>query len=146
MCEHCSAPGAVQRRVNSPFDRVLAVCYCNGPTDGFLRCRACGLAHSFRLLGGDADWDRFVVCVRPLGVRFDALVKGAPGAPWWPVWWLQGEDALWGEALLAGVVEGRGPGCESVAVGNDLLGRLDVWAPAPGLEIDDWMSHFGLTS
>ena len=82
-------PGA-----KSPFSKLVALGYYDGPTAGVLQCEVCGTAYRFEMLDIDPDWDEgldvriFILSQLYPGV-FEALIEICEnffGIPDWPVW------------------------------------------------------------
>ena len=76
------------------FDRVVALGYYDGPTEGVLSCGACGSNYVFRMCGWDPDEDDVRVFeLRPVGNgSLDSVMEifahvGPPRSPVWrPLW------------------------------------------------------------
>ena len=76
------------------FDRVIALGYYDGPTEGVLSCGACGKNYVFRMCGWDPDDDDVRVFeLRPVGnSSLDSVLEifahvGPPRSPvWLPLW------------------------------------------------------------
>jgi hypothetical protein len=74
----------------SPFSKILALGFYDGPTSGVLQCRQCGAVHRFDML----DWteDHNVRVFRLALLPADALERcvralcGYSPPPRWPVW------------------------------------------------------------
>ena len=84
----------------SPFSKIVAFGYSDGPTTGVVRCAACSEGYRFDLLTTDVDgtynhasWDRgdelrvYTLSPLPDGA-FDRIVAmlSTAEAPKWPVW------------------------------------------------------------
>jgi hypothetical protein len=79
-----SPPGS-----RSPFSRILALGFYDGPTAGILQCGTCGAVYRFDML----DWDDnqevrvFRLAALPPGSLEEAIrVFEKAGPPRWPVW------------------------------------------------------------
>jgi hypothetical protein len=74
----------------SPFDRVIALGWYDGPTEGPVRCGACGQVYRFDLLDSvDADREIRLYSVAPVPAdTMDRLVDVLSPfmTPSWPMW------------------------------------------------------------
>jgi hypothetical protein len=76
-------------RAKSPFAKVIAFGYYDGPTLGLVQCAACARAYHFVLLDSDAGRDLRIFGLAPLpATSFERLVEALSRhqAPHWPVW------------------------------------------------------------
>lgn len=143
----CRRLVGILRGVPSPFSRLVATGYYDGPTAGVVECDACKTVYSFHKLDWDDQQDVRVFSLSPIvGARLDDLVR-APGAsqPKWPAWVL---FAVGGTAdLAAHVDELRGSASpeEFIVATEDLLRRLEVWRPVGLGTHEDWFRELELT-
>jgi hypothetical protein len=74
----------------SPFDRVIALGWYDGPTEGLVRCGACGRTYRFDLLDSvDEDLGIRLYSIAPVPAdTMDRLVDvlSAFMTPSWPMW------------------------------------------------------------
>lgn len=135
------------RHFASPIERVLALGYYDGPTEGVLRCGS-GEVYRFELLAWDDETqDLRVFALAPLPpTAWDQLVEVACRSqlPHWPLWmphW-QGQmrepiDHIWKQA---------GPVAWVVATEN-LLGEILAARPVSPDEVErvtEWGSYLSL--
>jgi hypothetical protein len=73
----------------SPFAKIIALGFYDGPTSGILQCRTCGRVYGFDML----DWDEghgvriFRLALLPPDALDRCVSALAPyGPPQWPVW------------------------------------------------------------
>ena len=138
----------VVRRVPSPFARLVATGYYDGPTEGLVECGTCGTTYSFHKLDWDDQQDLRVFSLAPLaplasqGLEDLANASGAPPAKW-PSWVLADETSA---GLAAKVDELRGSAFpeEFVVATEDLLREIDVWRPVGLGPHGDWFSELAL--
>jgi hypothetical protein len=75
--------------VPSPFTRIIALDFYDGPTGGVLQCAACGAVYQFDMLDWDDDHAVRVIRLASLPPgSLEACVQalGQPEPPRWPVW------------------------------------------------------------
>lgn len=133
------------RDVRSPFSRLIAVGYYDGPTDGVVECGWCKATYWFEKLDWD-DWQNVrVFSIAPVvcdGLDDLANISGA-AAPRWPSWALVGaikpEFSAKLEALRQSATERA-----FVVATRDLLVRLDVWRPFGLGAHGDWFTELAL--
>jgi hypothetical protein len=84
----CWHPGTLPHGP-SPFTRIVALGFYDGPTSGVVECLTCGSAYKFDML----DWDDthevriFRLALLPPGALAECVQALAPvGPPHWPVW------------------------------------------------------------
>ena len=56
-----------------PFERVIAIGYYDGPTEGFTACSQCGQGYSFYMMDWDDKQDVRVFGLSPLDITLDAI-------------------------------------------------------------------------
>jgi hypothetical protein len=117
--------------LKSPFTKVIAVRYYDGPLEGFLDHRDWSQACVFRLL----DWDRVTdVRVFEIARVEDLEFEEAVGLlfrdrrPTWPVWVLPSSLRDRGELLVDQCFE-RARAVATITTG-DLLGNILQWETA----------------
>jgi len=135
----------VVRRVPSPFVRLLATGYYDGPTEGLVECGTCGTTYSFHKLDWDDQQDLRIFSLSPVGGRRLEDLAHAPSAPppRWPNWVLADEGSA---DFAANVDELRGSASpeEFIVATEDLLREFAIWRPV-GLGVQrDWFSELGL--
>ena len=96
----CGRPIAAWRGTASPFAKIIALGFDDGPSTGVVLCQGCSGAYRFELIAIDVDgtfdhaaWDRgeelrvFSLAPLPEG-SFDRIVAAlaAIEAPRWPTW------------------------------------------------------------
>lgn len=69
VCEHVRGthPSA------SPFFRLLATGYYDGPTDGFVECNVCRQAYAFHMLDWDDEQDVRIFGLAPVRESFESI-------------------------------------------------------------------------
>ena len=136
-------PGVV-RRVRSPFARLIATGYCDGPTQGLIECGACRTVYAFEMLDCDDGQDVRVFSLASVAGTLEELAeRAAPLPPGWPVWVLVGQAAMAFGAHLEQVRQSATVG-EFVVATSDLLGELLVWAPLGQGTSGNWFVELGL--
>jgi len=133
----------------SPFQKIVAFGYYDGPTSGVLQCADCGSAYVFEMLQWDEDQDVRVFALAPLstatfGRVVDALSVAEP--PRWPVWVPAGSvDAAVQEEVDDNLV-GAGP--IQFVVAAERLDREILAAEAVDhatqSQVTDWLSFLHL--
>ena len=99
----CCAMLPNSSRSDSPFDQVIALGYCDGPSEGFLHCGGCGREFHFRLLDrleespGEDETRIFGLSGLPGGTiaSFSTAMEpfGRPEGPFWvPKWSFPSEE------------------------------------------------------
>ncbi len=84
----CKKPAELMD-VPSPFSRILALGFYDGPTSGVLQCSTCSAVYKFDMLDWDDDHEVRIFRLAP--VPPDSLdrcvsILAAAGPPRWPVW------------------------------------------------------------
>ena len=84
----CQNPAALTN-AHSPFSKILALGFYDGPTSGVLQCATCSSVYKFDML--DWDDDHRVRIFRLAALPGDSLTECVkaleqPEAPHWPVW------------------------------------------------------------
>jgi hypothetical protein len=99
------------RNVKSPFTKIIATHYYDGPTQGFVEHVDWIEACVFQLLDWDRETDlRVYEIARMAGTSFDEVVAELfeDKRPTWPIWVLQGPSKGRGEQLVdVGFQRGR---------------------------------------
>lgn len=86
---HCCQNPAELRNVRSPFSRIIALGFYDGPTSGVLQCETCQTAYRFDLLDWNDDHDVRVfrlAALPPQAFAECVQVLAQAGPPRWPVW------------------------------------------------------------
>jgi hypothetical protein len=130
----------------SPFSRVIATGYYDGPTDGVVECRACSTLYSFRTLDWDSQQDMRIFALAPIPGRSmsDFTCTGTEATrPTWPVWILgdRGTEEIAGAVQVARMA--ASPDAFVIATEN-LLGSIEVWRPVGLTPAVDWFAELGL--
>jgi len=102
MSDHvfCCKDTLSAENAHSPFSRIIAFDYYDGPTSGVIQCKQCLDAYKFEMLAWDEGQDVRVFSLALLPSHtFTRLMKAlAPlGSPSWPVWvpvWEYQTDSL----------------------------------------------------
>lgn len=138
--------GARQR---SPFTRILALGYYDGPTEGLLECGPGGQVFRFRLLAWEPDTqDLRIFELAPFPATAFEELAGAFAAveqPRWPVW-VPGWQKEMGPATER-VLAQTGPVAWVIATDN-LRGEILAARQATAEQlagVTDWPSFLGLT-
>jgi hypothetical protein len=124
------APVSV-RHLRSPFSKVIATRYYDGPMEGFLGHREWAQACVFQLL----DWDREtdlrvyeIARVEDLGFEDLVALLFQERLPTWPVWVLPSGARDRGEQLLDECFARARP--VATVTTRDLFGDIALWDPA----------------
>ncbi len=118
------------RRSASPFDRIVALGFCDGPTEGFLRCRECPREYVFRYLdvreeaSGEGELRAFGLSEIPAGsiAEFEAAMSpfDSPRSPYWvPRWSLPSEEDRETMEVLLNRLMARGASCGLIFVAEE---------------------------
>ena len=134
------------RRVVSPFVRLIATDYYDGPTEGIIECGACSRVYSFRKLDWDQGQDVRIFALSPIPgcaiSEFEARAAGEVVSKW-PSWVLMEETETEIAATVDGIRDMASP-AEFIVATEDLLSLIEAWRPV-GLSDDvDWFSELGL--
>jgi hypothetical protein len=117
--------------VKSPFTKVIATRYYDGPMEGFLGHRDWQQACVFQLLDWDRETDlRVYEIARVEDLEFEQVVAllFQERLPTWPVWVLPSGARERGERLLDECFARARP-VATVTTG-DLFGDVALWTPA----------------
>lgn len=138
----------------SPFARIVALGYYDGPTSGVAECEHCPESYRFDMLAWDVQQDVRVYSLSALPPNSVAeLVKciPAPNPPHWPVWvptWRFGsrEKEEETQRQVARVLSRAGPVLFVIA-SEDLAAsilRAKQATPDDLTSVTDWFSFVGL--
>jgi len=119
------------RHLQSPFTKVIATRYYDGPMEGFLGHRDWKQACVFRLLDWDRDSDvRVYEIARVEDLAFEDVVATLfqDRLPTWPVWVLPSAARERGEQLVDQCF-GRARPVATITT-RDLFGDIALWDPA----------------
>jgi|GEM_PF-3559395 len=132
--------------VPSPFSRIVATDYYDGPTDGLIECRVCSTIYSFRKL----DWDEMqnvrIFSLSPVAGHFIADIEehlGGETRPRWPVWVIGSESSTAVLKVVDDLLGGASP-AEFVVATQNLLGTIEIWRPIGSFEHVDWFRELNL--
>lgn len=134
-------------RVPSPFSRLVATGYYDGPTEGLLECGTCATIYSFKMLDWDHSQDLRVFALSPVsGHTLQEVERGAVAAvtPHWPVWVLAGPATDKIAAVVEQIRSTAAPE-EFVVATTNLLGSIEAWRPVGLKGPVDWFRELGLT-
>jgi hypothetical protein len=119
------------RHLKSPFTKVIATRYYDGPMEGFLAHSDWQQACVFQLL----DWDREtdmrvyeIARVEDLGFEEAVALLFQERMPTWPVWVLPTADRERGEQLVDECFARARP--VATITTRDLFGDIALWDPA----------------
>jgi hypothetical protein len=160
MCNEipCCSELIDQRTLRSPFSRIIALGWYDGPTAGLLQCGACSREYRFELLDelfdGEDEQDLRVYSLAPLVsgsvTRLtDALSRyELPRIPIWVPHWEFPTEAEKSELdrLSDQILDGAGPP-ELVIATPDLSETIvatKTVTPEDLVQITDWFSYLGL--
>jgi hypothetical protein len=143
-------------RVKSPFARVIALGYYDGPTSGLVQCAECERAYRFDLLGWDEGQDVRIYGLAPLpATSFDRLVDALSRyqAPGWPVWvplWQfpSGSDREALDGLTRQIIDAAAPTEFAIAtedIAGAILGGKAV-TPEDVARIKGWFSFLDIAA
>jgi len=132
--------------VPSPFARLIATGYYDGPTDGLVECATCSTIYSFRKLDWDNQQDTRIFSLSPIpghSIAEFADSKTGGVAPTWPVWVLADRET---EGVASAVDEMRRAASpeEFIVATEDLLGTIAAWRPVGLIGEVDWFAELGL--
>lgn len=123
------------RDIPSPFDRLVATGYYDGPTDGLVECGTCGRLYAFEKIDWDDGQNLRIFSLAPVGGSFADIEDHASVKPGWPTWILNADGEVGELVQQASASSSR---AEFVVASRDLLKVVEVWSPAglqPGV---DW--------
>ena len=152
MTRQCCASRSSTRDVASPFRRLIATGYYDGPTEGFVECGTCGTVFAFRTLDWDGGQDVRIFALRELSAAtMDSLVtrigNETGDQPRWPVWVVPPpkERSPVASEGHESVREGR----HLILAARDLTRTILVWASGDNASRDeetrvDWFKELGL--
>jgi hypothetical protein len=144
MVQCCRSIVGLVRQVASPFSRLIATGFYDGPTNGLVECSTCKMTYSFERLDWDDQQDLRVFSLAPAcpgGLDGVAQAEGAP-TPKWPIWVLGDAQGGFG-ATVDAFVTSAAP-VEFVVATHDLLGTIEIWRPVGLGEHPDWFVELGL--
>ena len=132
----------VVRLVSSPFTRLIATGYYDGPTEGLIECGTCRTTYSFHKLDWDDQQDVRVFSISPImGRGLEELIQNeAVLEPKWPNWVLADEAP--GE--FGGKVEDLRRSAapeEFIVVTESLLRQITLWRPVGLGAPRDWVKE-----
>jgi hypothetical protein len=119
------------RHLKSPFRKVIATQYYDGPVRGFLNHSDWLQACVFQLLDWDRETDlRVYEIARVEDLAFEDVVGSlfADRLPTWPVWVLPSQARARGEQLVEECFERARP--VATVTARDLLGDITLWDAA----------------
>ena len=123
----CCADLLGQRGVVSPFSKIIAFGYYDGPTSGVAQCSECSSAYRFDIVGWDERQDVRVYMLAPLskGVFMEIVnILSESDLPKWPVWVPRWDFASRkNEALTNAKIEGL---LSSAGTGKYVLSTEDI--------------------
>lgn len=130
MSQKPESPKA-RRHVSSPFHKVIATRYYDGPLAGFVAHRDWPHAGLFQLIDWDRETDvRVYEIARVEALSFEEVVEALfrDRRPTWPVWVLPSGVRERGEALL----DEQSLTAQPIAMltTRDLFGDIMLWEPA----------------
>jgi hypothetical protein len=134
------------RQVPSPFVRVVATGYYDGPTDGLVECGSCGTLYEFCKLDWDEGQDMRIFSLAPVpGRTLSEIEQSASGrvTPTRPTWVLTGEFDKEIEVVVQSIVAAASD-AEFVIATENLLSTIEVWRPVGFLGDLDWFVELGL--
>jgi len=120
-----------QAQLKSPFTKVIATHYYDGPVEGFLGHRDWLQACVFRLMDWDRETDlRVYEIARVEDLPFEEVVSRLfqDRLPQWPVWVLPSTVRERGERLLDDCFARARP--VATITTRDLFGDIAAWDPA----------------
>jgi hypothetical protein len=130
MSQQPESPKA-RRHVSSPFHKVIATRYYDGPLAGFVAHRDWPYAGLFQLIDWDRETDvRVYEIARVEALSFEEVVEVLfrDRRPTWPVWVLPSGVRERGEALLEEHSRTARP--IAMLTTRDLFGDIMLWEPA----------------
>jgi hypothetical protein len=135
-------------RFPSPFERILALGYYDGPTEGLVQEATHGAVYAFRMLAWDhetQDLRIYALSPLPSETLTDLIAAYASyQAPHWPCWvpaWQQELEPPTSAALQ------RASPPSWIVVTEDLLGEILAARAVSGRNLDhvtDWNAFLGL--
>ena len=134
----------------SPFAKMIALGYYDGPTAGIVQCRSCATAYKFDLLMWDEYQDRRIFTLAELPPHALATIVNILSpytSPTWPVWvplWqfpAEADTNTVNSQIENMLQQAKPPGC--IIACSDLLGTImrAKCVTAPDLAIvTDWFT------
>ena len=141
----CRFTIGVVRDVPSPFSRIVATGFYDGPTDGLVECGACRSIYVFEKLDWDDQQDIRVFSLSPVvcdeldGLMESVVVYGGI----LPIWVVPADVPADFRRRLEVVMRSAAP-AEFVVAGQSLLRKLEVWRPIGMGNTIDWFSELSL--
>ena len=142
----------------SPFTRVLALGYYDGPTNGLAQCGEDGPVYKFDLLDElynpeGLDLRAFALAPAPRNSLAELITAYSPHlSPQWPLWvplWmLPTKEIQQAMERVTDEVLGRAGAVEWILAAADLLGELQAARtvrPEELSAITDWFAFLGIT-
>lgn len=129
------------RRLQSPFLKVIATRYYDGPMEGFLGHRDWAQACVFQLVDWDRETDvRVYDVARVEDLAFEQVVERLfqDRRPTWPVWVLHSSARARAEELVDECFARARP--VATIITRDLLGELSRWEPAEDAPLSSGVS------
>ncbi|MDF3069662.1 MAG: hypothetical protein K0R38_5263 [Polyangiaceae bacterium] len=130
MGQQSGNPSSI-RHLKSPFSKVIATRYYDGPMEGFVAHNDWPHACLFQLVDWDRETDiRVYEVTRVEDFSFDEVVEALfrDRRPTWPVWVLPSGARERGQRLLAELTERTRP--VATLTTRDLFGDILVWDAA----------------
>ena len=126
------------RHIKSPFTKVIATRYYDGPMEGFLCHRDWPQACAFQLLDWDRETDlRVYEISRVEEVAFEDVVSALfqDRLPTWPIWVLPSGERQRGHELVAEC--SRRARAVATITTRDLFGDIAKWEAAEDAPLSD---------
>lgn len=128
------------RSIQSPFARLLATGYYDGPTDGIVECGECQTLYAFHKIDWDEGQDLRVFSLAPTYGSFNDIENNSPTKAKWPSWVLTRKEVHKSGDNAQQVID-EACAVEFVVASRDLLAIIDVWRPAGLPEGIDWFQE-----
>lgn len=129
------------RAIASPFVRLIATDYYDGPTQGVVECGSCGTLYAFHKIDWDDGQDVRIFSLAATHGSFAELEISVVGSPRWPAWVLIGDEARGADSVQRSI--DRAASVEFVVASRNLLEVIDVWRPARLPQDIDWFDELG---
>jgi hypothetical protein len=133
------------RNISSPFARLLATDYYDGPTAGLVQCGTCRTSYAFAKLDWDDQQDMRVFSLSPIrDLNLELIATPFQDvSPRWPQWVIAPSVSkdFWVEVDR---VLDSASSTEFVVATADLLSEISVWRPGGLDHPQDWFKELAL--
>lgn len=132
-----------RRTVSSPFLRLVATGYYDGPTDGLVECGACKTLYVFHKLDWDDGQNVRIFSLAPTRGSFAELERTASTSLASSTWILTGDERVGPAPVYVQRCLDTAASVEFVVASRDLLKVIEVWRPSGLQQGIDWFAELG---